>query len=153
MPVTKSAEKALRQSLKKRSRNKHFLALYRESLKSFEKALATGVEAANEALADLQSKVDTLVKKNVLHKNTAARKKSNFAKTIAKLASGTLVIATKKGKKAAVVAKTEKAPAKAKAEKVPVAAKAEKAEKAPATAKKTVAKKPAAKKAASKSAE
>jgi ribosomal protein S20 len=139
MPVTKSAEKAMRQSLKKRSRNKHFLALYRESLKSFEKALTTGVEAANGALADLQSKVDTLVKKNVLHKNTAARKKSSFAKMIAKLGStGVVTAAPAKAKKATVT--KAKAPA------------AEKVEKAPAK-KPAAAKKPAVKKATSKSAE
>lgn len=87
MPVTKSAEKAHRQSQKKRSRNKHFLALFRESTKIFEKALAANSWAA-EALSALQSAVDTLVKKNILHKNTAARRKSSFAKMLATHTTG-----------------------------------------------------------------
>lgn len=130
MPITKSAEKAHRQSLKKKSRNKHFLALYRESLKTFEKALASGSSELGEFLADLQSKVDTLVKKNVLHKNTAARRKSAFAKQLAKLGSAITAAPAKKA-----------APKVAPAKKV-AAPKAKKTEaKAEAPAKKTPAKK------------
>ena len=154
MPLTKSAIKAHRQSLTKRSRNKHFLALYRESLKAFNKAIIGGVKELGTLLSDLQRSVDTLVKKNILHKNTADRRKSFHARAVAKAGSTTSPAAAKK----AVPAK--KAPAKAapKAEKVatPVATKkpapAKAAPKAEKVATPAVAKKPAAKKAPAKAA-
>jgi ribosomal protein S20 len=42
MPVIQSAKKALRQSEKRASRNRHFNELYKESLKNFERAIADG---------------------------------------------------------------------------------------------------------------
>jgi len=39
MPIIKSAKKALKQSIKKHSRNEHFKDLYREARKSFEVAI------------------------------------------------------------------------------------------------------------------
>ncbi len=131
MPVTKSATKAHRQSLTKRSRNKHFLALYRESLKAFQKGIASGAKDIATLLSSLQSSIDTLVKKNILHKNTAARRKSAAAKLLAKGSTGSAAPA-----KAPKAAKT----AAPKAVKAPKAAKEEASEAAPA-------KKPAAKKA------
>lgn len=122
MPVTKSAIKAHKQSLTKRSRNKHFVALYKEVLKKFERAIASGASEAAELLAPLQSAIDTLVKKNVLHANTAARKKSFYAKMLARVGSSinTTPVAKVKTAKAAP-AKKEAAPAK----KAPAAAKKE----------------------------
>ena len=83
MPNTKSAKKALKVSEKKRSRNRHFLALLKESVKAFEattKEEKKDTKKINEALSLVYSRIDTLEKKNVLHKNNAARKKSAFAK-------------------------------------------------------------------------
>jgi len=83
MPNTKSAKKALKVSEKKRSRNRHFLALLKESVKAFEAATKEEKKDAkkiNESLSLVYSRIDTLEKKNVLHKNNAARKKSAFAK-------------------------------------------------------------------------
>lgn len=131
MPITKSAIKAHRQSVTKRSRNKHFVALYKEALKKFEKAVASGSKDVGALLSELQSAIDTLVKKNVLHKNTAARRKSAHAKLLVKV-GGAPVAAPK----AAKAAPAKKAPAKA----------TETAEK------KAPAKKPAAKKAPAKKA-
>ncbi len=80
MPITKSAKKALKQSLKKHSRNEHFKDLYRETRKMFEKAIiAKNVADATAVISKLHSNIDKLVKKNVLHKNNGARKKSKFA--------------------------------------------------------------------------
>jgi ribosomal protein S20 len=39
MPITKSATKSFRQSLKKKSRNDYFKAIYREARVTFEKAI------------------------------------------------------------------------------------------------------------------
>ena len=85
MPNTKSTKKALKVSEKKRSRNRHFLALLKESVKAFEavtKEEKKDAKKLNEALSLVYSRIDTLEKKNVLHKNNAARKKSAFAKIV-----------------------------------------------------------------------
>jgi small subunit ribosomal protein S20 len=83
MPTTKSAKKAFKVSEKKRSRNRHFLALLKESVKAFEavqKAEKKDQKKVAEALSLVYSRLDTLEKKNIIHKNNAARKKSSFAK-------------------------------------------------------------------------
>lgn len=85
MPNTKSAKKALKVSEKKRSRNRHFLALLKEAVKSFEaeiKSEAKDSAKIDKALSLVYSRIDTLEKKNVIHKNNAARKKSAFAKIV-----------------------------------------------------------------------
>lgn len=83
MPTTKSATKALKVSQKKRSRNRRFLELLKEATKKFEKAQAEGnATALTEALSLVHSRIDTLEKKNIIHKNNAARKKSAFAKAL-----------------------------------------------------------------------
>ncbi len=85
MPTTKSAKKALKVSEKKRSRNRHFLALFKASTKAFQALISSekkDKKALAEALANVYSTVDTLEKKNIIHKNNAARKKSSFAKVL-----------------------------------------------------------------------
>ncbi len=85
MPITSSAKKALKVSEKKRSRNRHFSALLKESTKAFVVLLGEekkDMKKINEALSLVYSRIDTLEKKNVLHKNNAARKKSAYAKAI-----------------------------------------------------------------------
>ena len=85
MPITSSAKKALKISEKKRSRNRHFLALLKESTKNFVSLLSSetkDMKKINEALSLVYSRIDTLEKKNVLHKNNAARKKSAYAKAL-----------------------------------------------------------------------
>ena len=95
MPLIKSAKKANRQNIKRKSRNDHFKALYREARVSFEKAIKNwDVESAKSILLNkkwedwknakswLQSIVDKLVKKNIIHQNTWSRRKSKFAKML-----------------------------------------------------------------------
>ena len=99
MPIIQSAKKQLRQNKTKKSRNDHFRALYREARRSFEEAIKAGDAKAAKAIfqnetdkdgkttkAGLQSIVDKLVKKNIIHKNNGARKKSNFVKAIKNVA-------------------------------------------------------------------
>lgn len=99
MPLNKSAKKQLKQNQKKKSRNDHFRALYREARVSFENAIKTkDVEKAKEILvnkkdndgktikAGLQSIIDKLVKKNIIHSNNGSRKKAKFVKMIKELA-------------------------------------------------------------------
>lgn len=81
MPNTSSAKKALRQNETKRSRNKHFLALYKEAVKALEKAeKSTAVKDVLNLLAKVYSSIDKLVKKNIIHANNGSRRKSKFAK-------------------------------------------------------------------------
>lgn len=137
MPVTQSAKKAHRQSLTKRSRNRHFSALYREVFKKFQKAIADASSEASTLLEGVYSAIDKLVKKNVLHKNNGAHKKSQAAKMLARMGDTTSAPAPKAAKKAAApkaAPTAKKAPTKkVAAEKTPTAKKETKA----ASAKKT----------------
>lgn len=134
MPIIKSAVKRMRQTIKRRERNVATKREVKNAVKAFlEKPTAASLSAA-------QSEIDTAVKKNLISKNTAARRKANLAK-VAKEAGVKLEATAKKAAPA-------KKPASKKAEAKP-AAKATAAKKAPA--KKTAAK-PAAKKAPAKKA-
>lgn len=97
MPIIKSAKKALKQSVKKHSRNEHFKSMYKETRKAFETAIKNGDVAAARAVffntkaegvtvkSGLQSNIDKLVKKNIIHKNNGDRKKSKYAAMLKKL--------------------------------------------------------------------
>ena len=90
MPNTKSAKKALKVSEKKRSRNRRYSAITKESVKALEALLASEKKDAKkieEALSLVYSRIDTLEKKNILHSNTAARRKSSFAKLVKSVTS------------------------------------------------------------------
>ena len=142
MPIIKSAIKRAKQTIKRRDRNVGIKRDIKTAVKEFM------TKPSAKALSAAQSEIDTAVKKNLIKKNTAARRKSNLSK-IAKDAG--VKLATTKAKPAAKPA-TKKAPAtKSTAQRKPVAKAATKtvAKKAPAT-KKAVAKKPAAKKPAAK---
>lgn len=93
MPIIASAKKQNRQNKVRKARNDRFKSLYRESRKEFEAAIKAGdLKAAQKAFfnqkdtdgkttqSGLQSNIDKLVKKNLIHKNNGARKKSNFVK-------------------------------------------------------------------------
>lgn len=89
MPTTKAAKKALKVSQKKRSRNRRYLDLFKESTKKLQSLLNAqdvNQDEVQVALNAVYSRVDTLEKKNILHKNAAARKKSIFAKSVSALA-------------------------------------------------------------------
>lgn len=127
MPLIKSAIKRMRQTAKRRARNITVKRNLKGAVKAF---LATPSVAGLQAA---QSELDTAVKKNILKKNTASRRKAQLAK-VAKDA-GVKTQAAKAAPKAAAK------PATKTAAKKPAAAKA---------AVKTPAKKPAAKKMPSK---
>lgn len=128
MPIIKSAIKRMHQTAKRRARNVTTKKNLKGAVKAFlAEPTAAGLQAA-------QSELDTAVKKNVLKKNTASRRKAQLAR-----------IAKEAGVKAAPAKKAAapKAAAKPAATKKPAAAKAP----AKAPAKKAApAKKPAAKK-------
>ena len=131
MPIIKSAKKAARQSVKRREQNQEIKKTIRAALKEFRS------KPTAEKMAKVQSEYDKAVKKGLMKKNTASRRKAKLA-DYAK-AKGVKMAAAKKAapkaaaaKKPATKATAAKAPAKKPAAKKPAA--------------KTAAKKPAAKK-------
>ena len=129
MPIIKSAIKRMKQTAKRRTRN---VGIKRD-IKGAVKAFTTKPTAAS--LSAAQSELDTAVKKGLLKKATASRRKAGLAKA-AKAAGVEPAAAAKK--KAPTVAK-------------PAAKSTAKTTAKPAT-KKAPAKKPAAKKPATKKA-
>lgn len=118
MPIIKSAIKRAKQTIKRNTRNVGIKRDIKEATKAFlAKPTAATLSAAH-------SEIDTAVKKKLLKKNTAARRKANLAK-VAKDAGIKLSTGKKTAAKPAaakqVTAKT--APKKAVAAKKPVAAK------------------------------
>jgi small subunit ribosomal protein S20 len=85
MPNTKSAEKAYRQSTKRRARNLSTKNAYKDILKEFRKAASADPKKAREMMAMLQKKLDKSAKAGVIKKNKAARLKSGAAKLLAKV--------------------------------------------------------------------
>jgi small subunit ribosomal protein S20 len=74
MPIIKSAKKRVRVATKAATRNSKTKRSLRTAIKSFHASI-TG-DNANKA----QSEIDKAVKKGVIHKNKAARKKKQLAK-------------------------------------------------------------------------
>lgn len=87
MAKTKSAEKRARQAQKRTLRNKSLKSALRTAIRKFEEALAKGPrENAAAALKRALVAIDKAVTKGILHKNTAARKKSRLARQFNKQA-------------------------------------------------------------------
>jgi len=81
----KSALKANRQNIKRREHNRALRARLRTGLKSIRKSLdAKDVAGARKALQSMQSLVDKMATKGIIHKNTASRYKSRLAAKISK---------------------------------------------------------------------
>ena len=76
----KSALKANRQNVKRREHNRELRSKLRTGLKAIRKSLDDkNVEGAKTALKSLQSLVDKMATKGIIHKNTASRLKSRLA--------------------------------------------------------------------------
>ncbi len=87
MPNTKSAGKAMRQSRRRNAINLRTRYKHKTAVKNFRTSVLEGSAAdAAENLKKAMSALDKAVKKDVVHKNTASRKKSRMAKALAKLA-------------------------------------------------------------------
>ena len=96
MPIIKSAKKRVRVTEKQSIQNAKTKRSLRESIKAFNAALL-GKKDTTKAQAEAYSAIDTAVKKGVLSKNKAARKKSQLnAKS---KAAGTTKAASKKATK------------------------------------------------------
>jgi small subunit ribosomal protein S20 len=86
MPNTKSAIKAMRQSIKRRERNLKVKDAYKTAVKDVKKLITSAQKSESlVALKKTMSALDKAVKKNIIHKNKASRLKSRISKAIAKL--------------------------------------------------------------------
>lgn len=86
MPITSSAKKAHRQSLRRRKFNVARKDAVSTALKSFKKLVAAGDKKGAAALMPkVQKAFDKAVKGHTLNKNTASRKKSRLSKLLKKI--------------------------------------------------------------------
>ncbi len=104
MPIIKSAKKAARQAEKRRDNNQQIKKTIRGALKEFH------AKPTAEKLAIVQSEYDKAVKKGLLKKNTASRRKAKLA-AFAK-ANNVKVATAKKAAPKAEKPAAKKAPAK-----------------------------------------
>jgi small subunit ribosomal protein S20 len=78
MPITQSAIKAHRQSLKKNAENTIVKKRLKASVKEFVGYLSTDIEKAKEFIPNVYKAIDKTAKRGILKKNSAARKKSRL---------------------------------------------------------------------------
>lgn len=81
MPRIKSAKKRMRQTKTRTARNKGTRSELRTAIKKVRSA-ATPAEAA-VAMKEAEQMIDRAGRKNIVHRNTAARTKSRLAKALA----------------------------------------------------------------------
>lgn len=85
MPITKSAKKALRQSLRRKVRNSQKMRKLKALLKEVKKLVSLKkIEGARELLPQVYKILDKAAKTGLIKKNTASRKKSRITKLINK---------------------------------------------------------------------
>ena len=86
MANNKSQEKRNRQNEKRRLANKAVRSeLKTRSRRAIEAAESGDADAAAAALRDAQRRIDTATSKGVLHRNTAARRKSRLERRVRSL--------------------------------------------------------------------
>lgn len=83
MPITKSAQKAWRQSIKRRAKNADQKESLRNILKKARALVAQKkIGEAKKILPDAYKALDKAVKAGLIKKNTASRTKSRLAKSL-----------------------------------------------------------------------
>ena len=83
MPITKSAQKAFRSSLRKRVFNRRRKDAMRAGIKSVRAFIAVGKpKDAAASVSVAYSAIDKAAKRGVIKKNTAARKKARLMATL-----------------------------------------------------------------------
>lgn len=87
MPNIKSAKKRVKVISTKTLQNKMFKSQLKTAVKKFKAAVESGnKEEAKVAYTAAVKKIDQAVGKNILHKNNAAHKKSQFTLMLNKMA-------------------------------------------------------------------
>ncbi|MBI4295502.1 MAG: 30S ribosomal protein S20 [Chloroflexi bacterium] len=83
MPVTKSAERAMRVSERKQLRNKPIRSRAKTEITRVETLIAEGkLDDARQAVTGAISALDKAATKDVLHRNNAARRKARLMKKL-----------------------------------------------------------------------
>ena len=80
MPITQSAKKAIRGSLRKKAFNDNRKRAMKEVIKKIEKIAKTDKKEALKMLSNAFAIIDKAAQKNVIKKNNAARKKSRLSR-------------------------------------------------------------------------
>ena len=82
MPNIKSAIKRVKVTSTKTLQNSMIKSALKTSVKKFDEALKTGDEKVQDLYKKATKFIDKAAAKGVLHKNTAARKKSSISKKL-----------------------------------------------------------------------
>ena len=83
MPNIKSAKKRVKVIETKTLQNKIFRSQLKTDVKKYEAALAAGdLELAKTTYKEATKKIDQAASRGIIHKNAAARKKSQFTKKL-----------------------------------------------------------------------
>jgi small subunit ribosomal protein S20 len=82
MPITKSAKKAIRGSLRKKAFNDRRKRAMKEVIKKIEKEAKTDKASATKMLSSAYAAIDKAAKGGVIKKNNAARKKSRLSRLV-----------------------------------------------------------------------
>jgi small subunit ribosomal protein S20 len=78
-----SAEKQMRQSLKRRARNRKNISQLKTQVKKLRAVIASGdAEGAKKLLPTTVGEIDKAAKKGVVHDNAAARHKSRLTRKV-----------------------------------------------------------------------
>lgn len=83
MPLIKSAKKAIKTTERQTEENRLVRAKVKDTLKGARMAIVAGDKDAMEKVSHAYRELDIAAKKNVIHKNKAARLKSRLAKKLA----------------------------------------------------------------------
>ena len=86
MPNIKSAKKRVRVIKTKSLQNQMFKSQLKTTIKKFDVSLNEGKESADVAYKNAVKKLDQAVSRGILHKNTAARRKSKLTLRLNKIA-------------------------------------------------------------------
>ena len=82
MPITQSAKKAVRGSLRKKAFNDRRKKVMKEIIKKIEKSAKTDKKEAEKMLSSAYQAIDKAAKKGVIKKNNAARKKARLTRLV-----------------------------------------------------------------------
>ncbi|MFO0780473.1 MAG: 30S ribosomal protein S20 [Candidatus Gracilibacteria bacterium] len=82
MPIIKSAKKKARQAERHYERNQATRTKVKTFMKKIQLLSKSKPEDAKKLLSEAYSVLDTAAKKNILHANNVARKKSLLARTV-----------------------------------------------------------------------
>ena len=84
MANTRSARKRIKQNEKRRLRNRALRSAIRSAVKTARAAVAGKAPKAAEDVHAAIRELDRAVSRGVIHRNTAARKKSSLARSLAR---------------------------------------------------------------------